>query len=156
MAHFAQLDENNTVLEVIVVNNEVIINDDGVEQEQLGIDFLKSLYGEDTNWVQTSYNNNIRKQYAGIDCTYDPVNDVFITPPPYPSWILDDNFDWQAPVPRPENLNTEEGEYAIWDEDTLSWIIKYGPTTPPPEYDPETQYPYWNEEIRSWEIKNIS
>ena len=155
MAHFAQLDENNTVLEVIVVNNDVIIDDNGVEQEQLGIDFLKSLYGEDTNWVQTSYNNNFRKQHAGIDCTYDPTNEVFIKPKPYPSWILDDNFDWQAPVPIPENLNKEEGEYVIWDEDTLSWITRYGPTTRPPEHDPETQYPYWNEETRSWEIKTI-
>lgn len=120
MAHFAQLDESNKVLEVIVVNNDVITDENGVEQEQLGIDFLRSLYGSNTNWVQTSYNHNFRKQHAGIDCTYDPVNDVFITPPPYPSWVLDANFDWEAPVPRPE---LGEDQYCVWNENTLSWDV---------------------------------
>lgn len=79
MAHFAQI-KDNVVQQVIVVNNEVITDKDGIEQESLGIAFCKSLYGEDTEWVQTSYNHNIRNQYAGIGMTYDPVKDEFIYP----------------------------------------------------------------------------
>jgi hypothetical protein len=79
MAHFAKL-ENNIVREVIVVNNAVITNENGVEQEQLGIDFCKSLYGKDTNWIQTSYGGSFRGKFAGIGDTYDPVNDVFVAP----------------------------------------------------------------------------
>jgi hypothetical protein len=79
VAHFARL-ENNTVSQVIVINNEVITDNNGVEQEQLGIDFCKSLYGEDTNWVQTSYNNSFRGKYACFGDIYDPVNDVFVEP----------------------------------------------------------------------------
>lgn len=80
MAHFAQLDQDNCVLQVIVVNNAVILDDSGVEQESLGIAFCKSLYGEDTEWVQTSYNANFRAFYAGIGYTYDSVKDEFIPP----------------------------------------------------------------------------
>lgn len=79
MAHFARL-EDNIVQEVVVVNNAVILDSDGVEQEQLGIDFCKSLYGEDTNWIQTSYNGSFRGQYAGLGDIYDPIEDKFITP----------------------------------------------------------------------------
>lgn len=70
MAHFAKI-ENGIVREVIVVSNDVIVDSNGVEQEQLGIDFCKSLYGQDTEWVQTSYNGNIRGKYAGIGMTWD-------------------------------------------------------------------------------------
>jgi hypothetical protein len=79
MAHFAEI-KNNTVCQIIVINNEVITDNNGIEQEQLGVDFCKSLYGEDTNWIQTSYNGNIRGKYAGIGDTYDSVNDVFVAP----------------------------------------------------------------------------
>jgi hypothetical protein len=79
MAHFAKL-ENNIVREVIVVDNEVITNESGVEQEQLGIDFCKSLYGEDTNWIQTSYSGSFRGKFAGIGDTYDPVKNIFVAP----------------------------------------------------------------------------
>ena len=79
MAHFAKLDDNN-ITQVIVVNNEVITDENGIEQEQLGIDFCKSLYGEDTNWIQTSYNANFRGKFAGIGDTYDEVHDVFVSP----------------------------------------------------------------------------
>ena len=120
MAHFAQIDENNIVINILVVNNEVITDENGVEQEQIGIDFLKNLYGDETNWAQTSYNSSFRKQYAAIGFTFDPVNEVFISPQPYPSWSLDDNFDWQAPIPRPNLL---ENQYCFWNEDTLSWEI---------------------------------
>jgi hypothetical protein len=112
MAHFAELDNNNIVKRVIVVANEELL-DNEVESEAKGIVFCQSLLGG--TWVQTSYNNNIRKQYAGIGFTYDAVNDVFVAPQPYPSWSLDNNFDWQPPTPRPEGI----GWY--WDEDNLSW-----------------------------------
>lgn len=79
MAHFAKLNGNN-VTQVIVVNNKVITDENGIEQEQLGIDFCKSLYGEDTNWIQTSYNGSFRGKFAGIGDIYDPVNDVFVAP----------------------------------------------------------------------------
>jgi hypothetical protein len=113
MAHFAELDENNIVKQVIVVNNNELLVD-GVESEDKGIVFCQSLFGG--NWKQTSYNGNIRKQYAGIGYTYDPVADVFIAPQPFLSWSLDANHDWQPPTPMPT-----EGFWQ-WDEATLSWI----------------------------------
>lgn len=78
MAHFAQLDENNIVIAVLVVNNSVILNDQNEEVEQMGIDYLKGLFGENTRWVQTSYNGNFRGNYAGIGYLYDEQNDIFI------------------------------------------------------------------------------
>ena len=117
MAHFAQLDENNVVTQVIVVANDELLLD-GVENETKGIMFCKSLLGDDTRWVQTSYNANIRKNYAGIGYTYDPVADHFFAPQPYPSWTLDADAKWQAPTAMP----VEEGKFFTWDEPTLSWI----------------------------------
>ena len=107
MAHFAQLDKNNIVTRVLVVSNDL---------EHRGADFLANDLGLGGNWIQTSYNNNIRKQYAGIGYSYDPVSDVFIAPQPYASWSLDENFDWQPPTPRPEGMDWR------WDETTLSWV----------------------------------
>lgn len=78
MAHFAELDENNTVLNIIVVNNEDILDSNGDEQESIGISFLQNLYGSDTIWKQTSYNNNIRGMFAEIGGTYDSTHDKFI------------------------------------------------------------------------------
>ena len=89
MAHFAQLDDNNTVIQVIVVNN----NDcqiGGIESEEAGIVFCKTLFGASTQWRQTSYNGSIRKNYAGVGYTYDPTRDAFIPPKPDPSCILDE------------------------------------------------------------------
>ena len=117
MAHFAQLDENNVVTQVIVVANDELLLD-GVENETKGIMFCKSLLGDDTRWVQTSYNSNIRKNYAGIGYTYDPVADHFFAPQPYPSWTLDTDAKWQAPTPMP----VEEEKFFTWDEPTLSWV----------------------------------
>lgn len=105
MAHWAELDENNIVLRVTVGSND---EPDG------GYGWLIANLGG--RWVQTSYNNNFRKQFAGIGYTYDEDADVFIAPQPYPSWVLDENHDWQAPVPMPT-----EGHW-YWDEDSLSWI----------------------------------
>lgn len=78
MAHFAELDENNKVIKVIVISNDNTHDSDGVEQEALGIAFCKNLFGEDTNWVQTSYNGNMRSIFAGIGMTYDPQEDKFV------------------------------------------------------------------------------
>ena len=80
MAHFAKLNSDNVVEQVIVVNNEVLHDDKGVEQESIGIAFCQSLFGSDTNWVQTSYNGNFRGRYAGTGMTYDPIKDEFIAP----------------------------------------------------------------------------
>ena len=118
MAHFAELDDNNIVKQVIVVSNVDISDSDGIENEEIGIFFCKKLFGAQTKWKQTSYNNNFRKRFAGIGYTYDAINDVFINPQPYPSWTLDDNFDWQPPVEKP----SDEQEYE-WNEDTQSWDI---------------------------------
>jgi hypothetical protein len=116
MAHFAQLDENNKVLQVIVVANEELL-EDGIESEAKGIAFCKTLFGADTNWIQTSYNATIRKNYAGVDFVYDPIADHFFAPQPYASWILDVNTKWQAPIPYPT-----DGKIYQWDEATINWI----------------------------------
>jgi hypothetical protein len=115
MAHFAQLDDNNVVTQVIVVANDELLLD-GVESEDKGVIFCKSLFGQDTKWKQTSYNGNIRKNYAGIGYTYDPVNDWFAAPQPYPSWTLDADAKWQPPVPYPT-----DDKFYTWNEETLSW-----------------------------------
>jgi len=124
MAHFAQLDSDNTVISVIVVSNDLIIDPDtGLESEQLGIDFCKSLLGEDTRWVQTSYNNNIRQRYAPIGGRYDPDHDIFIPPPPFPSWSY--NFlmhQWEAPVSKPD-----DGLPWYWNETTCEWLLPSHP-----------------------------
>ena len=115
MAHFAELDENNVVLQVIVVHNNELMDTDGTENEAKGVQFCNSLFGHN-NWIQTSYNANMRKQFAGIGYTYDDVNDVFVAPQPFPSWSLDENHDWQPPTPMPE----DDKQY-IWNEETQSW-----------------------------------
>ena len=114
MAHFAELDENNIVTRVIVVHNNELM-DNETESEVKGVSFCASLFGH-TNWIQTSYNNNMRKQFAGIGYTYDDVNDVFVAPQPYPSWSLDENYDWQPPTPMPE----DDKQY-MWNEETQAW-----------------------------------
>jgi hypothetical protein len=117
MAYFAELDTNNKVIQVIAVNNDVILDENNFEQESIGIEFCKSLYGQDTNWIQTSYNKNIRREYASIGMFYDPTGDQFIHPQPYPSWVLGADGEWQAPIPMP----VEEGKVFVWNEETLSW-----------------------------------
>lgn len=78
MAHFAELDSNNIVLRVIVIDDKNMVDSSNIEKEEIGIAFCKSLYGDDTNWVQTSYNNKIRGHYAGVGDVYDSVNNVFV------------------------------------------------------------------------------
>lgn len=127
MAHFAQLDENNIVTNVIVVhNNELMDGTD--ESEAKGIKFCKDHYGQDTVWVQTSYNGNFRKRYAGQGYTYDSARDAFITPQPFPSWTLDEiTLDWVPPVPMPTDAIYR------WDEETQTWIKVADFPVPPTE-----------------------
>lgn len=119
MAHFAQLDDNNVVLQVIVVDNSELLDSNDVEQEAIGITFCTNLFGADTRWKQTSYNSTIRKNYAGIGFTYDATRDAFIPPQPYASWILnEDTCRWESPVPMPEPTETT---YYVWNEDNQQW-----------------------------------
>jgi hypothetical protein len=119
MAHFAQLDENNLVTQVIVVNNETIQNLPFPDSEPVGAAFCRSLFGDTTEWKQTSYNGSFRKHYAGIGFTFDPILDGFIAPQPFPSWVLDTaTLEWAAPVPYPS-----DGQMYFWDEDTKNWIV---------------------------------
>ena len=122
MAHFATLNESNIVTRVEVINNDVILDGDGVEQEQLGKDFLTSLYGAG-NYVQTSYNNNFRKNYAGVGHTYDSTRNAFIPPQPYPSWTLvEDTCQWQAPVAYPDDgKDYEWNETAYQADNSTGW-----------------------------------
>ena len=106
MAHFAEIDSDNIVTRVLVVPDE---------QEHRGQQYLADDLALGGRWIQTSYNNRIRKQYAGIGFTYNEEADVFVAPQPYPSWSLDGNHDWQPPVPMPE-----DGLY-YWDEDNQQW-----------------------------------
>lgn len=115
MAHFACL-ENNIVTKVIVVSNQDILDEQGQESEQKGIDFCSNLLGG--TWKQTSYNGNIRKNYAGVGYTYDEGRDAFIPPKPYNSWLLDeDTCQWKAPVDYP----TDDKKYT-WNEENFNWI----------------------------------
>ena len=118
MAHFCKLGVGNIVEQVVVVNNEVITDNDGNEQEQLGIDFLNNLYGTRDVWKQTSYNNNFRKNFAGINFKYDQTRDAFIPPKPYNSWILnEDTCLWEAPIPYPEDNKNYN-----WNETNQTWV----------------------------------
>jgi len=138
MASFAKLDNNNIVITVLSVSNKVVQNTNGVEQEVLGVEFLKSLYGQDTNWKQTSYNSNFRKNYAGIGFQYDQTRDAFIPPKPIykgqvcNSWVLNENTcRYECPVAFPEtyNLNLKKANGELikdpysWNEETLAWDL---------------------------------
>ena len=117
MAHFAEI-ENNIVTRVVVIHNNELLDENGIEQEANGIAFCQSHFGT-TNWIQTSYNGNIRKNYASIGHTYDEQRDAFIPPKPYASWLLnEDTCQWVSPVPHP----TDNKRY-YWDEDTTSWVL---------------------------------
>jgi hypothetical protein len=118
MAHFAQLDENNVVSQVIVVGNQDCLDQNNQESETVGITFCRALFGAHTRWVQTSYNANFRKNYAGIGFTYDKSRDAFIALKPFPSWVLnEDTCQWEAPVPYPT-----DGNVYFWDEGQCSWL----------------------------------
>ena len=119
MAHFAKLDENNVVTQVIVVDNKDTADANGVEKEHIGAAFCERLLGG--TWKQTSYNGNFRKHYAGIGYKYDAQLDAFVPPQPYPSWTLDADANWQPPVAMP----TDGGIYS-WNEANQAWEAANG------------------------------
>ena len=121
MAHFAQLDSDNVVIQTIVVHNSVCLDENGIEREDLGVSFCRSTFGQDTNWVQTSYNNNFRANFAGVGFTYDESADAFVPIKPYPSWVLNSEYRWDAPVPYPADGNNYR-----WDESGQSWELVHG------------------------------
>lgn len=116
MAHFARINENNTVEEIIVINNDDCQNLNFPESELIGLEFITSI-GLNGNWKQTSYNANFRKKYAGVGDTYDEIRDAFITPKPFTSWTLnEDTCLWESPIERPT-----DGNLYRWNEDEQSW-----------------------------------
>ena len=116
MAHFAELDNDNKVLRVVVVGNDCVPSDEHIDGETWCINFFKG-----GTWKQTSYNNNFRKQYAGTGYTYDAAKNKFISPQPYASWSLDANDDWQAPVTYPTDITDK---FISWDEAGQKWTAK--------------------------------
>ena len=107
MSHWAELDDNNIVLRVLVGDNNDPAGDEGYSW------LVENLGGR---WIQTSYNGNIRYNYAGTGFTYDPIDDAFISPQPFPSWILNSNKRWEAPLPYPQ-----DDKMYVWNEETQSW-----------------------------------
>jgi hypothetical protein len=131
MASFAKLNSENIVTTVVSVVNEVITNNNGIEQESIGIQFLKNLYNEpEAIWKQTSYNTiggvhsnggtPFRKNHAGIGYTYDETRDAFIAPKPFNSWVLnEETCNWEAPIAYPN-----DGQRYTWNEETQSWTLQ--------------------------------
>ena len=126
MAHFAQLDENNVVTQVIVVDNKDTADANGVEKESIGVAFCERLLGG--TWKQTSYNANLRKNYAGIGYTFNAGIDAFVPPKPYNSWVLNEiTAQWEAPVAMPEDAGTgEPPKMYSWNEETTNWVEAEG------------------------------
>ena len=119
MAHFAKLDSNNIVTEVLVVSNNVLLKADNTESELKGKQYLNSIFGS-AKWVQTSYNANFRKNYAGIGYKYDSTRDAFIPPKPFDSWTLNETTcQWEAPVAYPNDALPHE--IWGWNEDNQQW-----------------------------------
>ena len=126
MAHFAKLNDNNVVEQVIVVDNDDIKDNSGIETESVGVGFCTKIFGADTKWKQTSYTRKFRKQYASAGGTYDEGRDVFIDPRPtgiynevFNSWVYNEvTGDWDPPTPYPD-----DGELYSWNEETITWEI---------------------------------
>jgi hypothetical protein len=144
MAHFAELDINNVVIRVLTACNQDIANNGGELSEQAALHFqsLNNFSPNGAKYVQTSYNNNFRKKYAGIGMKYDSNLDMFITPQPYSSWTLDSNGDWLAPVTYPTIITYGENKAYIidWDENNLRWTAK----------DQENNNFTWNSNTSTW------
>ena len=134
MAHYARLDENNVVTQVIVVANEDTADSNGVEAEEIGVAFCKKLLGADTRWKQTSYNGNFRVRYAGTGYKFYEDLNAFVPPSTFESWVLvEETADWESPVgPAPEltEAQVESRSFYKWDEENLEWVIE---TPPAPE-----------------------
>lgn len=122
MAHFAKLDDNNVVIDILVIDNQHAPDPAPNNSEPAGQAYIAVLAENDERlagrWVQTSYSGSFRNKYAGIGDWYLPDKDVFIYGQPYPSWLLDDDYVWQPPVPQPNDI-----EPWIWDETALSWVL---------------------------------
>ena len=119
MAHFAKL-EDNQVTDIVVIDNNDIVGADGNESEDVGIVFLKDLFGQDTVWKQSSWSASFRKNYAMIGGTYDADKDAFIAIKPFPSWQLnEETCIWEAPVPIPDDHETNP---VRWDEENQEWV----------------------------------
>lgn len=122
MAHFAEIDNNYQVIRIVKVDNHKCADHDGCECEEVGVEFLRGLYGENTNWVQTSYNGSKRQMFAGKGYLYLPEQDKFVPPSPFPSWTLNRSAGkWEAPIPEPEHDETHEA--TSWDEDNQCWHV---------------------------------
>ncbi len=119
MAHFSQLNDSNEVITVNVIADADCLDGDGNESEAVGIAFCQSLWGADTTWKQTSYNETIRKNFGTVGTTYDSTRDAFILIKPWNSWVLNESTcKWKAPVDQPDNENSY-----MWNEETTSWDI---------------------------------
>ena len=124
MAHFAKIDENNIVTTVNVVDNINLLNEDGVEEEAVGIAYLNNMFNDGSTWVQTSYSGSKRKHYAATGYTYNEALDAFISPKPYDSWTLnEDTCQWEAPVAYPTGHDSA-GPSFEWDEDNINWKLR--------------------------------
>jgi len=139
MAYFAKLNLNNIVEQVISINNSIITDNNKIEQEQLGVDFINQLYKTNDIWKKTSYNTRggkyfnsdntlgdqskaFRKNYAGIGYNYDSQRDAFILPKPFNSWILNESTClWESPVAKPDDNNIY-----TWNEEILNWELING------------------------------
>jgi hypothetical protein len=150
MAHFAELNSSNEVLQVVVISNDDV-DANGGDQSSQAETFVSNLVPHSTGgvaWKQTSYNNNFRKQYAGVGYTYDPSKDKFIAIKPYASWVLNSDDDWEAPIAVP-TVNEIGGEtvYISWDESNTRWKGE----TVDQSTDPMTITEYiWNPDTSSW------
>ena len=118
MAHFAELNESNIVIRVVVIDNKYVPSDKHADGETWGVNFFNG-----GTWKQTSYNNNFRKQFAGKGGTYDAAKDKFIKKQPYASWSLDDNDDWQSPITKPDDGKLYRWNESIYQGDnTKGWV----------------------------------
>jgi len=144
MAHFAELNNSNEVLRVVVISNEDV-NANGGDYSTEAETFVSTIVPHSSGgnqWKQTSYNGNARKQYAGIGDTFNASKNKFISPKPFPSWSLDSNDDWQAPVPYPKITEISSNLVLIfWDEDNQKWTGKVDSTN----YDWDATNLQWNE-----------
>lgn len=168
MAHFAQLDENNMVTWVTYLDNSIIIDENGEEQESLGIQHIHNTIpgSENYTWKQTSYNGNFRRRYAAIGSLYHEETDTFTEEKPYDSWILDsDNIHWKPPTPKPDIIiNDNEAIIPFWNEETDSWDTYVstkpfdswtfnqtnGVWAPPIPFPTDSPYYHWDEEGQTW------
>ena len=159
MAHFAEINSNNKVLRVVVACNIDIENNGGERSEQAANAFKNvcRLSSDGVKWVQTSYNNNFRKKFAGVGDTYDAVKDIFWNEnSPYSSWTLDSNYDWQPPIAKP--LKNTWGEnnaplFVKWSEEKLNWVANGYQIEPSTIENPGTVTPLvWNNTTQDWDL----